>query len=91
MDEFNDDIFEEDFNDEISNMQQEAHAQEMMDQIKDRLARANYNAIVKYGVDVDRLEKPEIIQAIVQETLVYFEEIEEYEKCAKLKSVLETF
>jgi len=89
MEEF-EDMFE-DHEDEISKMQQEADAQKMMDTIKDRLARTNYNAILNYGVDVDKLDQPQVIKAIIGETLKYFEEIEEYEKCSKLKSVLEVF
>lgn len=89
MEEF-EDMFEDQEN-EISKMQQQAEAEEMMDTIKDRLARTNYEAILKYGIDVEKLDQPEIIKNIIAETLIYFEEIEEYEKCAKLKSVLETF
>lgn len=89
MEEF-EDMFEDQEN-EISKMQQQAEAQEMMDTIKDRLARTNYEAILKYGIDVEKLDQPEIIKNIIAETLIYFEEIEEYEKCAKLKGVLETF
>ena len=92
MSEFDDqEMFEDDFNDEISNMQRQAKMQENMLQIKDKLARANYNGILKCGVDVERLDQPEIIKNIIAETLVYFQEIEEYEKCAKLKRVLESF
>lgn len=92
MSEFDDqEMFEDDFNDEISNMQRQAKMEENMLQIKDKLARANYNAILKYGVDIERLDQPEIIKNIITETLIYFEEIEEYEKCAKLKSVLDLF
>lgn len=81
----------EDQDNEISKMQQQAKMQENMLQIKDKLARANYNAILKHGIDIEKLDQPEIIKNIIAETLIYFEEIEEYEKCAKLKSVLETF
>lgn len=82
------DMFE-DHEDEISKMQQAAESQQMMEKIKDRLARVNYNAIVKYGIDVDRLNEPHSIKNIIQETLEHFEEIEEYEKCSKLKAVLD--
>lgn len=87
MEEF-EDMFE-DHEDEISKMQQAAESQQMMEKIKDRLARVNYNAIVKYGIDVDRLNEPHSIKNIIQETLEHFEEIEEYEKCSKLKAVLD--
>lgn len=65
----------------------EAHLEKM----KDRLARANYEAIKKYGVDANSTQNPEVIQEIIKETLLYFEELEEYEKCADLKKVLDLF
>lgn len=65
----------------------EAHLEKM----KDRLARANYEAVKQYGLDTNSTKNPEIIQEILKETLIYFEELEEYEKCLELKKVLEQF
>jgi hypothetical protein len=65
----------------------EAHLEKM----KDRLARANYEAIKLYGIDPQATQNPEVIQEIVKETLIYFEDLEEYEKCADLKKVLDLF
>ena len=64
---------------------------EHLEKIKDNLARANYNAIIKYGIDAVRTENPEVIKEIIKETMFYFEELEEYEKCADLKNALEQF
>lgn len=64
---------------------------EHLDQIKYRLARANYEAIKRYGVNTNTTQNVEVIQEIIKETLLYFQELEEYEKCADLKKVLELF
>jgi hypothetical protein len=64
-------------------------ADEYLASIKDRLARANYEAIIKHGVDADQTQNPEVIKGIIKETILYFEELEEYEKCADLKYELE--
>lgn len=64
---------------------------EHLEKLKDNLARANYTAIIQYGIDVDNTQNPEVIKEIIKETMFYFEELEEYEKCAKLKSTLEQF
>jgi hypothetical protein len=77
--------------DEIVKLQKMAQEEEKIAQIKDRLARANYESIIKYGIDVETLDQPESIKNIIKETLLYFEELEEYEKCAELKEVLESF
>lgn len=85
MFDFNED-FEEDYTPQIDN------ASEQMEILKDRLARANYMAIKNYGVDVEyhKDTNAEMLKQIIVETLQYFEELEEYEKCADLKRVLDT-
>ena len=60
-----------------------------LESIKDRLARSNYEAIVKHGIDADQTQNPEVIRRIIEETIFYFQDLEEYEKCADLKYVLE--
>lgn len=64
---------------------------EHLELMKDRLARANYEAIKRYGVNTNTTQNVEVIQEIIKETLLYFQELEEYEKCADLKKVLELF
>ena len=80
--------FEQEFNEEGGI---EIQDQEQLDNIKDRLARANYEAIVKHGIDKDKTRDPDMIRHIIEETMFYFEEIEEYEKCANLKREIELF
>lgn len=82
----------EDNDNEILKMQEEAQNQERISIIQDQLARANYNAIVKNGIDTNAIkDSTESIKKILNETLQYFEDLEEYEKCAKLKEVLDSF
>jgi len=80
--------FEPEFNEEGGI---EIQDQEHLDNLKDRLARANYEAIVKHGIDKDKTRDPDMIRHIIEETMFYFEEIEEYEKCANLKREIELF
>lgn len=72
--------------------EQNAKNQEQMELLKDRLARANYSAIKKFGIDAQYHSNTdsEMLKQIVKETLEYFENLEEYEKCADLKRVLDT-
>jgi len=63
--------------------------QEHLDAIKDRLARANYEAIVKHGVDPESTNNIDIIKHLIEETMLYFQDLEEYEKCAELKKALD--
>ncbi len=80
--------FEPEFNEEGGI---EIQDQEHLDNLKDRLARANYEAIVKHGIDKDKTRDPDMIRHIIEETMFYFEEIEEYEKCADLKEQIQFF
>jgi|TARA_B110000967_G_C18902057_1_gene576718 hypothetical protein len=81
--------FEEDFNEEYEEGTPESS--EHLGHLKDRLARANYEAIVKHGIDKDKTRDPDMIRHIIEETMFYFEELEEYEKCAELKREIESF
>ena len=84
-------LFEDNEN-EILNMQEEAKNQERISAMRDQLARANYNSIITNGIDVSMMEQnTEQIKKILRETLLYFESLEEYEKCAKLKDILDSF
>ena len=82
-----------DFNDDSEEFAPEfdTQAQEQMEILKDRLDRANYMAIKNYGVDVEyhKDANAQMLKQIINETIEYFEELEEYEKCADLKKVLD--
>lgn len=83
--------FEDFYNEEEQEATPTPEQLEHLERIKDNLARANYNAIIQYGIDAIRTENPEVIKEIIKETMFYFEELEEYEKCADLKGALEQF
>jgi hypothetical protein len=85
--EFEEDEFNEDQYDQQANAEHLAN----MYELKDRLARANYEAIVKHGIDTDKTGDTDMILNIIEETMFYFEELEEYEKCAKLKKEMQLF
>lgn len=76
--------------DELLKVQKMAQQEEKLAEIKDKLARANYQAIIEHGIDTNNLDKPESIKNIIKETLLYFEQLEEYEKCANLQKVVQT-
>jgi hypothetical protein len=80
----------EDFNSEEHDDFMPSEMDEHLELLKDKLARANYNAIVNQGVDPETTNNIDIIQKLIQETMQYFEDLEEYEKCAGLKKVLDT-
>lgn len=63
--------------------------QEQMDKIKHRLAIANWMAIKNNGIDVQTHESDDTLREIILETLQYFEDLEEYEKCIDLKNALD--
>jgi hypothetical protein len=88
MDDFE---FEQDFNEDYENEEPTQEDIDHLENLKDRLARANYDAIIKHGIDADKTRDPDIILNIIEETMFYFQELEEYEKCAKLKKKMELF
>jgi len=83
--------FEHDDYEEFENVTPSTEELEHLVNLKDRLARANYEAIIKHGIDTDKTGDPDMILSIIKETLFYFQELEEYEKCARLKKEIELF
>lgn len=63
--------------------------QEQMDKIKHKLAVANWMAIKTNGIDVQSHVDDISLKEIITETMQYFEDLEEYEKCADLKKALD--
>lgn len=84
-------MFDE-YNDYEEETQMESNS-EYLEEMKDHLARANWKAIKENGIDaygtIQINTQIDTIKEIIQETLQYFEEIEEYEKCADLKRALD--
>lgn len=84
----------EDFENEEAQMDpvKAAKTADQIEAIKDKLARQNWESIKRHGVNLDYYsdsEKVEVLREIITETLQYFEDIEEYEKCMDLKEVLD--
>lgn len=90
MDE-NFDIFEDQEN-EIEIIKKEAEMNNMMYDLKIKLANENYDSIISKGVDFKLMEKQNIdIEPVIKvlgDMLELFEELEEYEKCAKISKLL---
>lgn len=80
-------------NDEILEIQKEFEMKEKLIELKLNLARENYYMIMDNGIDIESMKRTGVDISPVQETLSQmldiFEEIEEYEKCAKLKEYIQ--
>lgn len=92
MNDFNE-YFEED--NEIEIMKNDAHMQEMLYEIKLKLANENYDLIVENGIDVKAMRgngyNVDAVKRTLNQMLEIFVEVEEYEKCAKIKETLDLF
>jgi hypothetical protein len=92
MDDFNfNELFEED--NEIETMKKEAQMEEAMYELKMKLANENYNMIIENGIDIKMMKNNGLdIKALnitLNQMLEIFVEVEEYEKCSKIKEILE--
>jgi|688.fasta_scaffold151997_2 hypothetical protein len=91
MDEDFNNLFEEQEN-EIDTIKKEAEMNNVMYDLKIKLANENYESIISKGVDFKLMEKQELdikpIVKILGDMLELFEEREEYEKCAKINKIL---
>lgn len=80
-------------NNEILEIQKEFEMKEKLIELKLNLARENYYMIMDNGMDIESMKRTGIDLSPVKETLSQmldiFEEIEEYEKCAKLKEYIQ--
>lgn len=92
MNDFNE-YFEED--NEIEIMKNSAMMQEMLHDIKIKLANENYDLIVENGIDIPSMKKNgynvDALKRTLNQMLEIFVENEEYEKCAEIKKILEQF
>jgi hypothetical protein len=92
MDDFNfNELFEED--NEIETMKKEAQMEEAMYELKMKLANENYDMIAENGIDIKMMKRNGLdiksLLITLNEMLEIFIEVEEYEKCAKIKEILE--
>ena len=91
MDEDFNNLFEEQ-EDEINAIKKEAEMNNVMYDLKIKLVNENYAEIISKGVDFKLMEKQELdirpVVKILGDMLELFEELEEYEKCAKINKIL---
>jgi hypothetical protein len=91
MDEDFNNLFEEQ-EDEINAIKKEAEMNNVMYDLKIKLANENYAEIISRGIDLKLMIKQEIdikpAVKILRDMLELFEELEEYEKCAQINKIL---
>lgn len=84
-------LFEE--NNEIETMKKDAQIQEAIHTLKLKLANENYEMIVDNGIDINAMRKNGLNIDALENTLKLmldlFIELEEYEKCSKIKDIIE--
>lgn len=87
--------WEEVFNEEneIETIKMEAEQKILLKELKIKLARENYNRILDNGIDVEMMKEHGIevdeLKNTITQMLDIFVELEEYEKCANLRDILE--
>jgi phosphate uptake regulator len=80
--------YEDDFRDEIAELIKDSKMKEELELIKLKLANENYQALVLKGLDIQTMNSMGVdldpIHRTLKEMLNMFEDLEEYEKCAKV-------
>ena len=83
--------FEEMFN--VEAVLKDSRMQEILYDLKIKLANENYNMIIENGIDFEAMEYRGISAAPLIKTLndmlEIFIELEEYEKCSEIKKILD--
>jgi hypothetical protein len=83
--------FEEMFN--VEAVLKDSRMQEILYDLKIKLANENYNMIIENGIDFEAMEDRGISAAPLIKTLndmlEIFIELEEYEKCSEIKKILD--
>ena len=92
MEEFDtNELFEE--NNEFETMKKEIEIEAAMYDLKLHLANENYDNIVRKGIDINAMKESGINMVSLEKTLNLmldlFVELEEYEKCTKIKEVIQ--
>ena len=91
------DGFDDQFNDEhdeIAQIQKQADMEHNLYELKDKLVRNNWDMILEKGIDFKAMQEngieTEPVKRTIRQMLEWFQESEEYEKCAYLQKILET-
>lgn len=83
--------FEETF--DIESILKDTRMQEILYDLKLKLANENYNTLVKNGVDIHEMKyrgmSLEPLVNTLNDMLEIFVELEEYEKCSTIKKILD--
>jgi hypothetical protein len=84
-------LFEE--NNEIETIKKDAQMEDALYALKLKLANENYEMIVENGIDIKSMRKNgldiDALETTLKVMLDLFIELEEYEKCSKIKDVIE--
>lgn len=70
------------------NTTQDMEMEHQMDLIRERLIYANWELIKKNGIDIVKVDNVPLLIDTLTQMLEYFEEEEEYEKCAVINEYL---
>ncbi len=89
-----DDLFDDDdaFDKIMKGLSKDTSSDEFLEIRKEKAIRENYNHIKRYGIDILSMshhgkENFEKLKFTIGTMLDYFEETEEFEKCAELKGI----
>lgn len=70
------------------NTAQDMEMEHQMDLIRERLIYANWELIKKNGIDIVKVDNVPLLIDTLTQMLEYFEQEEEYEKCAVINEYL---
>jgi hypothetical protein len=77
--------------DEMMEFEEEMYSEEIQSQIKDKLARRNYDVVVSGDISFEDFygeDNQKDIEKTLNDMIEHFTEFEEYEKCAKILKAL---
>jgi|TARA_B110000977_G_C11061207_1_gene486025 hypothetical protein len=80
--------------DEIAQIKLNAEMEENLYDLKDKLVRNNWILLLEKGVDFKSMQENDLdtvpIIRTLNQMIEWFQEVEEYEKCAHIKKILDS-
>lgn len=80
--------------DEITQIKLNAEMEENLYDLKDKLVRNNWILLLEKGVDFKSMQENDLdtvpIVRTLNQMIEWFQEVEEYEKCAHIKKILDS-
>lgn len=80
--------------DEIAQIKLNAEMEENLYDLKDKLVRNNWILLLEKGVDFKSMQENDLdtvpIVRTLNQMIEWFQEVEEYEKCAHIKKILDS-